>query len=145
MAKVRMEDKVRMIGFDDAGIAEACRLGRLEHKTDAKGVSYDPSTDRMVITLYNGTSVAVPRRMFAIRGIKGTTVSKSTASKLRVSRFGTALEFRKLDMDFSVHGLLRKAVLGDDPYARAGRTKSPAKAAAARANGAKGGRPKAAA
>ena len=56
---------------------------------------------------------------------------------------GYGLHWEALDADISVPGLLA-GIFGTKAYmARlAGRTKSPAKAAAARANGAKGGRPR---
>lgn len=56
---------------------------------------------------------------------------------------GYGLHWETLDADFTVGGLLA-GVFGTKAYMarRAGQTTSPAKAAAARANGAKGGRPK---
>ena len=56
------------------------------------------------------------------------------------------LHWEKLDVDFSVPGLVA-GIFGTARWmaARAGRASSPAKAAAARANGAKGGRPRKAA
>jgi hypothetical protein len=76
-------------------------------------------------------------------------LSKATARQLaEVQLFpeGDVLHWEELDADLSVPGLLlsslgRKEKLSE--LARiAGRAKSPAKSAAARANGAKGGRPR---
>lgn len=59
---------------------------------------------------------------------------------------GYALRWETLDVDFTVPGLLA-GIIGTKKYmaSLAGRATSPAKAAAARANGAKGGRPRKAA
>ena len=56
---------------------------------------------------------------------------------------GFGLHWRTLDVDYTVPGLVN-GIFGTAKWmaARAGRTKSEAKAAAARANGAKGGRPR---
>lgn len=133
--------KPRSIGFDSVGIARARARGKRERKNDAVRVRYDSKLDQVFIALRNGTTVAVPRHL--IVGLRG--FDRMVAAKLRVSRVGDALEIPKLDIHISVGGLVRKAVLGGDPYAQAGRTRSSAKAAAARTNGAKGGRPKVAA
>src|ERR1700680_1872202 len=130
--------KPRLIGFDSVGFARARARGKRERKNDAVRVRYDANLDQVFIALRNGTTVAVPRRL--IVGLRG--FDRLVSAKLRVSRVGDALEFPKLDIHISVGGLVRKAVLGDDPYARAGRTRSSAKTAAARKNGTKGGRPK---
>jgi hypothetical protein len=63
-----------------------------------------------------------------------------------VSPMGTGLHWPQLDADLSVQALL-EGVFGSRAWrrahaARAGSVKSEAKALAARANGAKGGRPK---
>jgi len=60
----------------------------------------------------------------------------------RLNDFGTAIEIRSIDMDISVVGLNLDAVGYSTIMRRAGRTQSPQKAAAARENGKKGGRPR---
>jgi hypothetical protein len=65
-------------------------------------------------------------------------------SQTRLPCDGTAgLHWEALDADFRVSGLLA-GVFGTKAYMarRAGQAKSPAKSAAARANGTKGGRPR---
>ncbi len=85
-----------------------------------------------------GTTVIIPRRwMEEFRGL-----SKTDMKKVRLNNVRDAIEIDHLDIQISAMGLLRDAVFGDDPYARAGRVSSPAKARAARRNGARGGRPK---
>ncbi len=56
---------------------------------------------------------------------------------------GYGLHWESLDLDYSVPGLMN-GVFGTAKWmaARAGRSTSPAKAGAARANGRKGGRPR---
>ena len=60
---------------------------------------------------------------------------------------GYALHWPRLDADFTVPGLLMgvfgtRAWMASELARRAGQSRSPAKAAAARANGRKGGRPR---
>jgi hypothetical protein len=62
---------------------------------------------------------------------------------VEVSAAGYGLHWESLDLDYTVPGLMN-GVFGTAKWmaAKAGRATSPAKAAAARANGAKGGRPR---
>jgi hypothetical protein len=68
---------------------------------------------------------------------------RSSAAAISRSVMGFGLHWETLDVDFSVAGLVN-GIFGTAKWmaARAGRAISPAKAAAARANGAKGGRPR---
>ena len=132
---------VRIIGLDSAGIASARWRGSIAARNDAKTVRYHPGRDTLRITLKNGTDVLIPRAK--IKGLRG--LPKSAASELKVDLGGEALSIEHRDVHISVGGLIRKAVMGDDPFARAGRTRSRAKANAARANGLRGGRPPSAA
>jgi hypothetical protein len=73
-------------------------------------------------------------------------LNQATAEQLgevEIIGAGYGLHWEALDLDYSVPGLV-SGVFGTAKWmaARAGRTVSPAKAAAARANGAKGGRPR---
>jgi hypothetical protein len=69
-----------------------------------------------------------------------------TLAAVEVSPGGSGLHWEALDVDLSVSGLLLSSLGRSDQrreLARlAGRVSSPAKAEAARANGAKGGRPR---
>jgi hypothetical protein len=125
-------------GFDRAGITEARRRGQRESATDATRVAYLPESDAVSIVLRNGTVVSVPRT--SIVGLKG--IPKGRLATLRLSPLGDAIDLPVDDVHISVKGVVRKAVLGEDLYSKAGRTKSSAKAAAARRNGTKGGRPR---
>jgi hypothetical protein len=61
---------------------------------------------------------------------------------VELSPAGWLIVFPALDADYSVAGLLREIFGFTAQQRRAGATKSPARAAASRANGKKGGRPK---
>jgi len=64
-------------------------------------------------------------------------------AEIEVLGAGYGLHWESLDVDLSIPGLLA-GIFGTSAYMarRAGQATSPAKAAAARANGAKGGRPR---
>ena len=72
--------------------------------------------------------------------------SRSVLASVEVSPSGSGLHWETLDVDLSVPGLLLSSIGRSDKVKElarvAGRTTSPAKAAAARKNGAKGGRPR---
>jgi len=103
---------------------------------------YDRRSRRIVIDLTNGSRFAFPPEL--AQGLSGA--SPEALSEIEVSGGGYGLHWPSLDVDLSVPGLLA-GVFGTARWmaAKAGRATSPAKAAAARRNGAKGGRPKKAA
>lgn len=108
----------------------------------AVSVRYDAEADRVMLELSSGFLFGFPPR--AIPAL--AHASPRDLAAVRLSPGGGALHWDALDADLSVPGLLLASV--DRParlreLARlAGRTRSAAKAAAARANGAKGGRPR---
>lgn len=103
---------------------------------------YDRRSRRIVIDLTNGSRFAFPPEL--AQGLSGA--SPDVLSEIELSGGGYGLHWPSLDVDLSVPGLLA-GVFGTARWmaAKAGRATSPAKAAAARRNGAKGGRPKKAA
>ena len=108
----------------------------------ARSARYDPASERIVLELTNGF-------LFAFPVASSPELSGASAGQLasvEVDASGGALRWDVLDVDLSVPGLLLSAVGIADRRRHlaslAGRTKSPAKAKAARANGLKGGRPK---
>jgi Protein of unknown function (DUF2442) len=108
----------------------------------ATSVRYDRPTGRVVMELSNGYLVGFP-----ISAIPELSHATSTQlAEVELFPAGDVLHWEALDADLSVPGLLlssvgRKEKLSE--FARiAGKAKSPAKAAASRANGAKGGRPR---
>lgn len=103
---------------------------------------YDPDKDRIDLKFGAGGSMAIPRN--AVPGLQ--RASASSLESIVVSPAGDALSWPSLDVDVYVPGLVERA-FGSRLFAaatgqRGGRTRSKAKAAAAKANGAKGGRPR---
>jgi hypothetical protein len=92
--------------------------------------------------LTNGCSFTFPPRL--AQGLETATDDQLAA--VQILGHGYGLHWPALDTDISIPGLLA-GIFGTKAHmARlAGGTRSPAKAAAARANGAKGGRPRKAA
>ena len=112
---------------------------------DPSGVvdaSYDSGRDVFNLTFRNGGSMAIPRRM--VPGLDRATTS--VLESVSISPAGDALSWRSIDVDVYVPGLIERTfgtrLLAAASGRRGGRRKSKAKAAAARANGAKGGRPR---
>lgn len=100
---------------------------------------YDRRSRRIVIELANGSQFAFPAEL--AQGLSGA--SPEALAEIELSGGGYGLHWPSLDVDLTVPGLLA-GVFGTARWmaARAGRATSPAKAAAARRNGAKGGRPR---
>lgn len=102
----------------------------------ASSARYDRARRRIVLELTNGFLLGVP--VESLRGL-----SKATATQLaavEVSAQGTTLTFPSLDADYSVAGLVLSLAARENGR-RGGAVTSRAKIDAARANGAKGGRP----
>lgn len=100
---------------------------------------YDRRSRRIVIELTNGSLFAFPAEL--AQGLSGA--SPEALAEIEMSGGGYGLHWPSLDVDLTVPGLLA-GVFGTARWmaANAGRATSPAKAAAARRNGAKGGRPR---
>jgi len=121
-----------------AEVERGRKVGELERQYDGKALLYRPTLDVLEIELVNGLRVAIPRKLIGeLASVPVAVVRK----ELRLGAYGEAMEIRSLDLHISVSGLIADLV-GADWARRAGRIKSPAKAAAARANGRKGGRPR---
>jgi len=122
---------------------DATRAGEeaLKNEPRARKAWYDRARNRLVIDLVNGSRIELPRNR--IQGLNDADPDDIAAVKL--TPFGMGLHWEKLDQDFSVAGLVR-GIFGTKHWmaelGRAGgRVTSKAKAAAARENGKKGGRP----
>ena len=103
---------------------------------------YDRARDRVVIELRTGVEFTVPRSLF--RTLRDA--SPDDAAVIRVISGGEALEWGNLDEHYGVPALVSD-LFGDQMTAaemgrRGGTARTPAKVAAARANGRKGGRPR---
>ena len=129
-----------MAELTDARIDAAIERGRSARLTEprAASVRYDRALGRVIVELTNGCSFTFPPRL--AQGLESATDDQLAAVEILGSGYG--LHWEALDADLSVPGLLA-GLFGTKAYMarRAGQATSPAKAAAARANGAKGGRP----
>jgi hypothetical protein len=122
----------------------AVKRGAMEWEAGRRAVSarYDRGKKRIVMELSNGCIFGFPAAtMPALTGM-----SEAQLARVTVSPAGSGLIWEAEDVDLSVPGLLLSSVgtaEGMRILARkGGRAMSPAKAKAARANGAKGGRPR---
>lgn len=122
----------------------ATRRGEeLRRKGYAIRAEYDSHLNKLIVDLDTGVTIMVPVHLIE-------ELSDATADNLReikISPAGTALHWPRLDADVYVPSLMQ-GIYGSKRWMAAqlgsagGRATSPAKAAAARANGAKGGRPR---
>ena len=122
-------------------IARAVALGGQAARNEARASSarYDAANRRIVVELTNGATFAFPPDL--AEGLVGA--SDAALGEVEVLGEGHGLHWESLDVDFTVPGLLA-GIFGTRSWMarQAGRARSDAKAAAARANGRKGGRPK---
>ena len=123
---------------------EAVARGKLEQAAQPRATAarYDARKKVVVIELANGASFAFPPSL--AQGLEGARAAD--LAEIEITPMGTGLHWPRLDADLTVDGLLA-GIFGSRSWmraqaARAGRARTPAKAAAARANGAKGGRPR---
>lgn len=130
-----------MAEIPNAQIGAALERGKdaLASEPRAASARYDRKLDRIVVDLTSGCAFAFPPRL--AQGLEKATDEQLEA--VEILGAGSGLHWELLDVDLSVPGLLA-GLFGTKAYmARyAGRVRSPAKAAASRANGAKGGRPR---
>lgn len=130
-----------MAEITDAQIDSATQQGEQTRETEPRAASarYDRNVDRIFVDLTNGCTFAFPPRL--AQGLEEATDEQLQQIEILGPGFG--LHWRDLDVDLSISGLLA-GIFGTRSYMarRAGQATSPAKSAAARANGAKGGRPR---
>lgn len=128
-----------MADLSDSQIAAANERGRIYFETHpiAKSARYDAVSDRVIVNLTNGCTFIFPPKL--VQGMEGATCEQ--IAQIDIGS-GIGLHWEELDVDVRVSGLMA-GVFGTKSYmARlGGSAKSPAKAAAARENGKKGGRP----
>ena len=123
--------------------AEARGKEMLAREPRASAARYDRGTGRVVIELANGCAYAFPARL--VQDLHGA--GDDELADLQIDGLGFNLHWPALDADLYVPALVSgifgtRAWMNRELARRAGLTTSPAKAAAARANGAKGGRPR---
>lgn len=137
-----------MASVTDAQLKAAETRGRKALETEPRAVAahYDPATGRVTVDLVNNCAYAFPALL--VQDLHGA--SDDDLARVQVDGAGFNLHWPALDVDLYVPALI-SGVFGTRDWmaselARmAGQTRSPAKAAAARSNGAKGGRPRKAA
>lgn len=136
---------------DRAEIVKQVRAARKQDALDRKAgrratsASYNRRTGRVMLELTSGFVFGFPAK--AIPALANATADQLAA--VTISPGGSGLHWEELDADLSVAGLLLSAINRSEKLSElarvAGQSRTPAKAAAARANGAKGGRPRKAA
>jgi hypothetical protein len=130
-----------MAELTDLQIDAALERGQLRSRVEPRAASarYDGREKSIVVKLTNGCTFTFPPRL--VQGLE--EVSDAELARVEILGAGSGLHWEAADVDISVPGLLAGLFGTAAHMARlAGRTTSPAKAAAARANGAKGGRPR---
>jgi hypothetical protein len=139
----RMSRKAKVIA-GEADIDAAVTRGRYRDATEPLAVTarYDQRIDAVVVKFNNGVVLAVPRRL--VQGLQHA--SPAQLAKIQIQAPGTALWWDALDTGVTTEGLL-SGTFGNRRWMASlgsvgGRVTSDAKAAAARANGKKGGRPR---
>ena len=139
-AMAREWPKAEMDREIDRALARGRRRAISEPR--ATRARYDRRTGRVVVDLTNGCSFVFPAR--SLQGL--AQARDAELADIEILGSGHGLHWPALDADFTVPGLLMgvvgtRAWMASELARRAGQAKSPAKAAAARTNGRKGGRP----
>ena len=138
MARTEISAKDR----DRFARARARGQARVEDPSALIDARYDSDADAIELAFKGGGSMTIPRTV--VPGLERASASKLDA--VVVSPACDSLSWPSLDVDVYVPGLVERA-FGTRLFAastgrRGGRRRSKAKAAAAKANGAKGGRPR---
>ena len=122
--------------------ARARGKARAEDPSAVVDARYDSDADAIDLRFSGGGSMSVPRKF--VPGLE--RASEAKMESIVVSPAGDALSWPLLHLDVYVPGLVERAfgarLFAASTGRRGGRRRSKAKAAAARANGAKGGRPR---
>ena len=128
----------------DAEIEAAIARANAAERERPKAVAavYRAADDAVIITLATGVQVAIPRKL--LQGLQDATPRQLAG--IEIEGPGTGLHWSALDVDHYIPDVLA-GVFGTRRWMseigrRGGRVRSAAKAAAARVNGRKGGRPR---
>lgn len=131
-----------MVDVSDAELTQAKQTWQQERagRPVPASVRFDIGSERIIVEFTNGSAFLFPAR--AVEGLE-----KATSEQLsEVELLGeTGLHWESLDVDYTIQGLMQ-GIFGSKAFIeaqrRGGQSRSDAKIAASRANGAKGGRPK---
>jgi hypothetical protein len=146
MTKVRSPTsrKRARVLTSDAQIDEAIARAKIrdEHRVAVVDATYRRRGDLVVMRLSNGMEVSIPRVL--LQGLE--EAKPEQLRRIEIEGPGTGLHWPALGIDHYVPGLL-SGVFGTRRWMaelgrRGGAARSPAKAAAARRNGRRGGRPR---
>jgi hypothetical protein len=115
----------------------------LQTEPRAVAAHYDRPSGHVVVELANGCIYSFPPRL--VEDLRGA--GARALEGVKVDGVGFGLRWKELDVDLYVPALVAgifgtRAWMARELAGIAGRTKSPAKAAAARKNGKRGGRPR---
>jgi hypothetical protein len=126
----------------DAEIDAAIARGRLASAPAVVTAEYDRVRDEIALRFVNGVRLQIPRAL--LEGL--AEASPGAVAEIEILGPGTGLRWPRLDVAHYVPGLL-DGVFGTRKWMRelgrrGGAVSTPQKAAAARANGLKGGRPR---
>ena len=134
-----------MAQIEERALEEAEARGRAlaTREPRASTARYDQATGRVVLELTNGCAYAFPAEL--AQDLRGA--SPEALRDVHVDGAGFNLHWSSLDADLFVPALVSgvfgtRAWMTKELARRASKATSPAKAAAARANGARGGRPR---
>ena len=135
-------DKRSRIVTTDAEIDAAIVRGRVASVPAVAAAAYDAGRDEVALHFENGTRLQIPRAL--LEGLAGA--APAALAEIEILGPGTGLYWPRLDVAHAVSGLL-DGIFGTRKWMRelgrrGGAARTPQKAAAARANGLKGGRPR---
>jgi len=130
------------ISTTDADIDAAIAKAGLHPRHKAVAATYDPASDAIAIRFADGVELRVPRRF--VQGLRGATPEQ--LGQIDIEGPGTGLVWPALGIAHYVPGLVA-GLFGTRQWMaeigrRGGKRRTKAKALAARANGARGGRPR---
>ena len=132
-----------MADLTDTQLDAAAALGRIARISEPRATRawYDRARGHVVVELTNGSAFSFPTGL--AQGLENATPDQ--LADMEILGAGYGLHWEALDVDLSIPGLV-SGLFGTKAHMarQAGKATSPAKAAAARVNGAKGGRPRSA-